>query len=236
MAGTLPWKLKGDMRWFRELTTCPDIPPVLARYQLDVGWRDKRPHTWETLVGRIGKVELPKPNPGARNAVLMGRKTWDSLPERFRPLPDRLNGVLSRKARAGVFHGSHHVWTSLEEALTELSRDPTVKQGLKCGPISVPSHKLLPEVRWILNLPDNSLERRMIIRGSPKETSPQKAGVALFVTQDVAMMRHALGDRNYSALIQVPEAPFQRTLTSKYVAVYTACPNQNSRSTSVSEV
>jgi len=133
MAGTLPWKLKGDMRWFRELTTCPDIPPVLARYQLDVGWRDKRPHTWETLVGRIGKVELPKPNPGARNAVLMGRKTWDSLPERFRPLPDRLNGVLSRKARAGVFHGSHHVWTSLEEALTELSRDPTVKQIFVAG-------------------------------------------------------------------------------------------------------
>ena len=28
--------------------------------------------------------------------VLMGRKTWDSLPERFRPLPGRRNLVLSR--------------------------------------------------------------------------------------------------------------------------------------------
>ena len=28
--------------------------------------------------------------------VLMGRKTWDSLPERFRPLPGRQNLVLSR--------------------------------------------------------------------------------------------------------------------------------------------
>ncbi len=29
--------------------------------------------------------------------VIMGRKTWDSLPERFRPLPGRANIVLSRQ-------------------------------------------------------------------------------------------------------------------------------------------
>lgn len=34
--------------------------------------------------------------PGARNAVVMGRKTWESIPSKFRPLPGRLNVVLSR--------------------------------------------------------------------------------------------------------------------------------------------
>lgn len=30
--------------------------------------------------------------------VIMGRKTWESLPERFRPLPNRRNIVISRQA------------------------------------------------------------------------------------------------------------------------------------------
>ena len=30
------------------------------------------------------------------NAVIMGRKTWESLPTSFRPLPERLNIVMSR--------------------------------------------------------------------------------------------------------------------------------------------
>ncbi|MCF8167281.1 MAG: dihydrofolate reductase [Rhodoferax sp.] len=39
--------------------------------------------------------------------VLMGRKTWDSLPVRFRPLPGRTNIVVSRQAQwsaAGALH------------------------------------------------------------------------------------------------------------------------------------
>ena len=31
------------------------------------------------------------------SAVIMGRKTWDSLPERFRPLPGRSNIVVTRQ-------------------------------------------------------------------------------------------------------------------------------------------
>ncbi len=32
-----------------------------------------------------------------RSPVVMGRRTWDSLPERFRPLPDRTNIVVTRQ-------------------------------------------------------------------------------------------------------------------------------------------
>ena len=47
--------------------------------------------------------------------VLMGRKTWDSLPPRFRPLPGRLNLVLTRQS-AWQAEGATRV-ASVEEAL-----------------------------------------------------------------------------------------------------------------------
>jgi len=33
---------------------------------------------------------------GKHNAVIMWRKTWDSIPSKFRPLPGRINCILSR--------------------------------------------------------------------------------------------------------------------------------------------
>lgn len=56
--GDLPWKLAGDMAFFKRQTV--------------------------TSV------------PSKKNVVIMGRKTWESLPVKFRPLAQRINVVLSR--------------------------------------------------------------------------------------------------------------------------------------------
>ena len=56
--------------------------------------------------------------------VVMGRKTWDSLPARFRPLPGRRNIVITRQAdwsENGVQRAS-----SLPEALQMCEQAPTV--------------------------------------------------------------------------------------------------------------
>ncbi|PKO90498.1 MAG: diacylglycerol kinase [Betaproteobacteria bacterium HGW-Betaproteobacteria-12] len=49
------------------------------------------------------------------HAVLMGRKTWESLPERFRPLPGRRNIVISRQA--GYAAAGAEVAGSLEDGI-----------------------------------------------------------------------------------------------------------------------
>ena len=56
--------------------------------------------------------------------VIMGRRTWESLPARFRPLPGRRNVVVTRQtdwsdAGAEVAH-------SLDEALARLAEAPRV--------------------------------------------------------------------------------------------------------------
>ncbi len=58
------------------------------------------------------------------HAVVMGRKTWDSLPARFRPLPGRRNFVVTRNT-AWRAEGAD-VAFSLDEALARMSGDPRV--------------------------------------------------------------------------------------------------------------
>ena len=50
------------------------------------------------------------------NPVIMGRKTWDSLPAKFRPLPGRTNVVITRQT--GWQAEGTQIARSLQDALT----------------------------------------------------------------------------------------------------------------------
>jgi len=58
------------------------------------------------------------------HAVIMGRRTWESLPPRFRPLPGRRNIVVTRSA--GFDAPGAETADSLDAALQRLSGEPQV--------------------------------------------------------------------------------------------------------------
>ncbi|KAL8854956.1 MAG: hypothetical protein Q9221_000152 [Calogaya cf. arnoldii] len=75
--GSLPWPtLKADLQFFARVTKRP--PPSSPTTEAPTNQRD-------------GSKALP-----LRNAVVMGRKTFDSIPSKFRPLKDRINVVITR--------------------------------------------------------------------------------------------------------------------------------------------
>lgn len=78
-AGTLPWTgLKKEMAYFARVTKRANLG---VRFFLPRQWRNIG---FETYDGQ------------SENLVIMGRKTWDSIPPRFRPLKDRVNVVVTR--------------------------------------------------------------------------------------------------------------------------------------------
>ena len=56
------------------------------------------------------------------NVVLMGRNTWESIPEKFRPLPNRKNIVVTRKENYVVPEGVE-LYSSIEEPLDKYKKE-----------------------------------------------------------------------------------------------------------------
>jgi dihydrofolate reductase len=86
------------------------------------------------VIGRDGTLPWHLPEDLAHfreltqgGSVLMGRRTWESLPERFRPLPGRRNLVLTRSP--GWSDAGAEVAGSVPEALAACSADVWVIGG-----------------------------------------------------------------------------------------------------------
>mmetsp|Transcript_23387 Transcript_23387/g.36100 ORF Transcript_23387/g.36100 Transcript_23387/m.36100 type:complete len:231 (+) Transcript_23387:112-804(+) len=100
-AGQMPWRLPGDMKHFRQVTS--------SSSSVDID----------------GDTKI--------NAVIMGRKTWDSIPPKFRPLEGRTNVVLTRSGSKDDYPQDVLVASSLQEATAQLQE----QQGKTLGTIYI---------------------------------------------------------------------------------------------------
>jgi hypothetical protein len=78
-----------------------------------------------------------------------------------------------------TFRGESHA------ALEQLLRNPKVQAGLRCGPVSVPNHKLVPDTRWILDAGVDDV----IPRSDPDAKARLGRGVAIYATSRQSLLR-----------------------------------------------
>jgi hypothetical protein len=114
-----------------------------------------------------------------------------------------------------AFRGQAHA--SLQQVLAE----PAVTRARReCGgPLSTPNHKLIPDSRWVLKAGAGDV----VARADPLQAKRITRGVALYVTDRMALLSQALADPTDDPLNSVPLPGFRPIASSGYYGVYASC-------------
>ncbi|XP_028765668.1 bifunctional dihydrofolate reductase-thymidylate synthase-like isoform X2 [Neltuma alba] len=98
---------------------------VAATLDMGIGKDGKLPWRLPCDLKFFKEITKATSDPGKKNAVLMGRKTWESIPLQNRPLPGRLNVVLTRSGRFDMVNTENVVTCgSMSSALELLAASP----------------------------------------------------------------------------------------------------------------
>lgn len=103
--------------------------------------------------------------------------------------------------------------------LRAVLRAPAVAGALKCGPVSVPTHKLVPDVRWIVDRDADGV----LARADDATGRRADRGVAIVVTGRSALTRQVFVDSTVDPLVNLPPAGFRRASTTQHYAAYVRC-------------
>ncbi|KAI0825090.1 dihydrofolate reductase [Trametes gibbosa] len=109
---------------------------VAATHNNGIGRNSQLPWRLPREMSFFSRITTGAPE-GSMNAVVMGRATWESIPQKFRPLPERLNIVISRDVKyellppnAGTSKAPVYLHTSVDSAVNRLSQTDSVEKPL----------------------------------------------------------------------------------------------------------
>jgi hypothetical protein len=94
--------------------------------------------------------------------------------------------------------------------------------GRRCGPVSTPNHKLIPDVRWLLD----ARQSEVVARSDPQQGDrARRSGVTLLVTNRSALLRQALVEDSDRPEDNVPPPGFIGPFgTSGFYSLFVGCP------------
>lgn len=94
--------------------------------QRGIGLNNKLPWQLPGELKRFRDLTVHTKDSHKMNVVVMGRKTWESLPEKYRPLPNRMNAVLSANRILDLPEGC--ICADSFMSLFEILRQPDLKK------------------------------------------------------------------------------------------------------------
>ncbi len=107
--------------------------------------------------------------------------------------------------------------------LVALLDNPKVRAAVRCGPVTTPNHKLIPDVRWILNLP----EHRVVARSDLPDAAKVHSGLAILAGNRAVLLRQGFNPTDTSpqdTAFNLPPAGYRWIAATPYYAAYARCP------------
>ena len=110
----------------------------------------------------FSKITSTTQDPTKKNAIIMGRKTWDSLPRK--PLPNRVNIIITRDISRKEKHSDNVVWSqSMEEAIEYVKSNSQIENTYVIGGESVYSYVINNHYSQI-HIPKDSGNHRQVLQ------------------------------------------------------------------------
>ena len=114
----------------------------------------------------------------------------------------------------GTLRGELRFIRGSHDDLVAILHAPPVQRDLRCGPLTYPNYRLVPDSRWLLDLP----ARRVGARSARRRTR----GVAMFVLGTKELKRYGFA-AGASPSTNVPDPGFVPIARNRRFSAYAAC-------------
>jgi hypothetical protein len=118
-----------------------------------------------------------------------------------------------------VFDAELQLRGASHRSLVDLLDQPAVRAARRCGPVTTPTHKLVPDARWILGADAGEV----LARADNVATARAQKGVSLFVVDRAALLRQALVATTDDVFDNLPLTGFRRLAFTPYYSAYVRC-------------
>lgn len=97
-----------------------------------IGFKGDLPWRLKNEMAFFTRTTKTTDDPSKKNAVVMGRKTWECIPPKYRPLAGRVNVVLS-ETLADKPSGADYLFKNLPEAINSLQTAEDIEKVFVIG-------------------------------------------------------------------------------------------------------